>query len=68
MVFGGAPETVHSRADTEIFRLPGYIKPFYYYSALDYFSSGAFEGQDFPDFLSVRVAEIKTKGLTPDTW
>lgn len=68
MVFGGAPEAVQSRADTEIFRLPGYLKPFYYYSALDYFSSGAFEGQDFPDFLAVRVAEIETKGLTPETW
>ncbi|MDQ7069178.1 MAG: thioredoxin fold domain-containing protein [Rhodobacterales bacterium] len=68
MVFGGAPATVTARADTEIFRLPGYLKPFYHYSALDYFSSGAFKGQDFPDFLAVRVAEIETKGLTPDTW
>ncbi len=68
MVFGGDPANVTARADTEIFRLPGYLKPFYYYSALDYFSSGAFKGQDFPDFLAVRVAEIETKGLTPDTW
>jgi len=68
IVFGGHPAVVKSRADTEIFRLPGYLKPFYYHAALDYFSSGAYEAQDFSDFLALRTAAIETDGLTPDTW
>ncbi len=55
-------------AETEAFRLPGYLKPFYYHSALDFFASGAFESQGFQAFLADRVAVLEAKGMDPELW
>ncbi|MBV1863792.1 MAG: thioredoxin family protein [Rhodobacteraceae bacterium] len=52
----------------EVFRLPGYLKPFYYHATLDYYASGAYETKGFKAFVAERVAMIESKGLTPDQW
>ena len=68
LVFSGSDTTVQSREDAEIFRLPGYIPPFYYYTALDYFASGEYTNKDFQAFLRIRVSELNDQGIDPEFW
>lgn len=68
LVFSGANPQVRTWEEAQVFRLPGYLKPFYYFSTLDYFASGAIETQGFSDFLRTRVAVLETQGLDPELW
>ncbi len=55
-------------AAAETFRLPGYLEPFYYFTVLDYFASGAFGDQDFQTFVHQRIAALAEEGKTPEDW
>jgi len=55
-------------ADAEVFRLPGYLKAFYYMEALDWFASDAYLTTEFRTFLNERTAALKSEGLDPETW
>jgi thioredoxin-related protein len=63
-----AAKPVTKLADAEIFRLPGYLKPFYYLGALEFFTTGAYADQEFRDFFAPRVAALEAKGLDPEQW
>ena len=52
----------------EAFRLPGYLEPFYYFTALDYMASGAIDKMRFKKFLEDRRKAFKDKGINPDSW
>jgi len=63
-----AARPVDALADAEIFRLPGYLKPFYYLGALEFFTTGAYADQGFRDFFAPRVAALAAKGVDPENW
>ncbi|ARE41573.1 thioredoxin SoxW [Rhodovulum sp. P5] len=56
------------RAAAEAFRLPGYLKPFHYLSALEYVSTGAYRDQPFQRFLQDKFATLRAQGIDPDVW
>lgn len=68
IVMNAADPLVQDYEKAEVFRLPGYLKPFYFLTVLDYFASGAIENQDLKEFLSERSAAFKEKGIGPEVW
>jgi len=59
---------VTSEKAAEVFRLPGYLKPFEYYAVLDFFASGAYETQGLGAFMKVTAAEFQERGIDPKAW
>ncbi len=57
-----------SETDAEGMRMPGYLKPFHYLSALEFVQTGAYENQNFQRYLQDKFAELKEKGIDPDVW
>ena len=57
-----------SRAEAEVFRLPGYLKPFQYDAALAFFASGAYRTLSFGNYMTERMAALKAQGLDPENW
>jgi len=57
-----------SLAQTEAFRLPGYLQPFQHHATLDFFASRKFEEMSFKSYMAERVAVLKTQGIDPDSW
>jgi thioredoxin-related protein len=68
MVFNAADPSVTSFQQAEIFRLPGYLEPFEYFSVLDYFASGAYETQALGAFISAKRQEFAARGIDPKAW
>ena len=68
LVFAKNSENLTSRREAENFRLPGYIEPFYYMSALKFLISDAYNSQSFQEFVEMEVAALKAKGGNPETW
>ncbi len=68
MVFAADNAGATSLAGAETFRLPGYLKPFYYYSALNFFASRAYETEDFKTYLAARVEELAEQAVVPEFW
>ena len=52
----------------ELFRLPGYLKPFHYLSSLEYVATGEYQRQPFQRYLQDKFAEFKAKGIDPEVW
>ena len=57
-----------SQAEAEAFRMPGYLKPFHYLSALEYVAKGAYAEQRFQRFLQAKFEDLAAKGIKPDVW
>lgn len=57
-----------SVAEAEAFRLPGYLKPFHYLSALEYVAEGHHADQPFQRYLQDKFAELREQGVDPDVW
>jgi thioredoxin-related protein len=68
VIFPASAVGAVSAKEAEAFRLPGYLKPFHYLSALEYVASGAFRNQQFQRFLQAKFAELEAKGIDPDVW
>ena len=52
----------------EVFRMPGYFKPFHFYSMFEYIHGRKYEEIGFQRFLQQRFADLEAKGLKPDVW
>jgi len=52
----------------EVFRMPGYFKPFHYYAALSYVTTGAHETEPFQRYLQTVFADLEAKGIDPQVW
>ncbi|KAA0920293.1 thioredoxin [Aquicoccus porphyridii] len=52
----------------ETFRLPGYLKPFHYLSALEYVETGDFRNQPFQRHLQDKFERLREQGIDPDVW
>lgn len=57
-----------SIADAEIFRMPGYFKPFHFISMLEFVNEGHYRTENFQRFLQGRFAKLKEQGINPDIW
>lgn len=55
-------------AEAEAFRLPGYLKPFHYLSALEYVATGEYAVQPFQRYLQDKFAVLREQGIDPDVW
>lgn len=64
MIFGRSD----SGAATELFRLPGYLKPFHFLSSLEYVAEGHYTKQPFQRFLQDKFADLRAQGIDPDVW
>ena len=58
----------NSGGASEIFRMPGYFKPFHFISMLEYVNDGHYRDMEFQRFLQGRFAKLKEKGIDPDVW
>ena len=52
----------------EVFRMPGYFKPFHFMKSLEYVSSDAYKSQLFQRFLQAEFEALAQKGMTPEVW
>jgi len=59
--------TIESGA-AEVFRMPGYFKPFHYLSALEYVALGHFADQPFQRYLQDKLADLAARGVDPAVW
>ena len=55
-------------AAEEVFRLPGYLKPFHYLSSLEYVVTGEYEKQSFQRYLQDKFAKLAEQGIDPEVW
>ena len=54
--------------EKEVFRLPGYFKPFHYMSGLEYVAEGHYQDQNFQRYLQEKFAALEAEGKTPEVW
>lgn len=52
----------------EAFRLPGYLKPFHYASALEYVAQDAYKDTPFQRFIQARAEHLAEQGIEVDLW
>lgn len=65
------PTTVFFAKDgpaEEVFRLPGYFKPFHYISGLEYVAEGHYRDENFQRYLQDRFKRLEADGKTPEVW
>ncbi|WP_194096043.1 thioredoxin family protein [Marivivens aquimaris] len=60
--------TLEDGAPKEVFRMPGYFKPFHHMSALEYVATGAYADQPFQRFLQDKFAALAEQGIDPEVW
>lgn len=54
--------------EAEIVRMPGYFKPFHFYSMLEFVHDGHYAKQHFQRFLQDKFKELRAQGKTPEVW
>ena len=54
--------------DSEIFRMPGYFKPFHFMSMLEFVNEGHYRTTHFQRYLQDKLAELRKKGIDTDVW
>lgn len=54
--------------DAEIFRMPGYFKPFHFMSMLEFVNEGHYRTSNFQRYLQDKFAALKKQGIDPDVW
>ncbi len=57
-----------SLQEAEVFRMPGYFKPFHHLSGLEYVASGEYANQPFQRYLQDKFAALQAQGIDPDVW
>jgi thioredoxin-related protein len=57
-----------SATEAEVFRMPGFFKPFHYLAALEYVAEGHFADGPFQRYLQDKFTELEAKGIKPDVW
>lgn len=57
-----------SMKEAEVFRMPGYLKPFHYISSLEYVVAQDYKNQNFQRYLQDKFEKLREKGIDPDVW
>lgn len=70
LFFPREPDAVKGKSgrDAQIFKMPGYFKPFHFISMLEYVNDGHYKTENFQRFLQGRFAKLKEQGIEPDVW
>lgn len=70
MFFPDDPEAVKGKDGkaAEVFRMPGYFKPFHFYSMFEFVRGRKYQEMGFQKFLQVKLADLKARGISPDVW
>ncbi len=68
IIFSAEKTDAESYRDAEVFRLPGYLKPFHYMSSLEYVGEKIYKEMSFQRYLQAKFAELAEQGITPDVW
>ncbi len=64
------PETLGATSlrEAEVFRLPGYFKPFHFISGLEYVVTQDYKNQHFQRYLQDKFAKLAEQGIDPEVW
>lgn len=64
------PETLGAASlrEAEVFRMPGYFKPFHFISGLEYVATGDYKAQHFQRYLQDKFAKLAEQGIDPEVW
>ncbi len=64
------PEAVAGKSgrEAEVFRLPGYFKPFHFLSAFQYVRESRYESQPFQRFIQERAEKLRAAGKPIKVW
>lgn len=57
-----------SGRDAEIFRMPGYFKPFHFMSMLEFVHEGHWKTENFQRFLQGKFQKMEELGQKPEVW
>lgn len=57
-----------NREVKEIFRMPGYLKPFHYMSSLEYIVTQQYLEKNFQHYLQEKFDAMRARGETIDVW
>lgn len=68
ILFPAAAAGAGSAEEAEVFRAPGYFKPFHFLASLEYVGEGHYSEQPFQRFLQDKFADLEAKGIKPDVW
>ena len=68
IIFSGENADATSARDAEVFRMPGYLKPFHYITSLEYIATDAYKDGGFQRFLKAKILDLEAKGITADVW
>lgn len=66
--FAAENSGMESAEAAEVFRMPGYFKPFHYASALEYVTSGSYLESGFQRFTRARFLQHEEEGKNPSLW
>lgn len=68
--FAGDPAAAKGKIgrEAEVARMPGYFKPFHFYSMLQYVGDGHYKSKGFQAYLQEKFAELKAQGKEADVW
>jgi len=57
-----------SGADAEVFRMPGYFKPFHFVSMFEYVYTKGYENTPFQRWLQAKADKMRAEGKPVDVW
>ena len=57
-----------SGADAEVFRMPGYFKPFHFVSMFEYVYTKGYEDTPFQRWLQAKADKMRAEGKPVDVW
>ena len=61
-------EVRSNREVKEVFRMPGYLKPFHYMSSLEYIVTQQYLEKNFQHYLQEKFDAMRARGETIDVW
>jgi thioredoxin-related protein len=68
LIFSAENKATQSFDAAEVFRLPGYLKPFHYLSSLEYVVTGTYKEKTFQRYLQDKFSALEAQGVKPDVW
>ena len=70
MFFPTTAEAVEGKTgrDAEVFRMPGYFKPFHFISVLEYVKQEKYASIGFQRYLQEKFEDFRKRGVQPGVW
>jgi len=68
IIFSAENAGAATARDAEVFRMPGYLKPFHYMTSLEYVATDAYKNEGFQRYLKAKITDLEARGITADVW